>query len=69
VVGAESFHPNPLGFELITNNFINTVGKIGAAEVCSNGDNVCSNITQPPEPSSYWGEYIETSNALFGCNE
>lgn len=55
-IGSESFHPNPLGHQLISGAIISHVDNLFTYNFCPNNQITCPNKNiLPPEPSDYWG--------------
>lgn len=53
IIAQESFHPNPLGFELIKQSIKSAVPDIKDYAYCSN-EEACATNESAPEPSAYW---------------
>jgi hypothetical protein len=51
VIGNESFHPTPLGHEMIAAHIIQNYGDLRLNHACS----YCQQAVEPPLPSPYWG--------------
>ncbi|OGL22556.1 hypothetical protein A2707_04535 [Candidatus Saccharibacteria bacterium RIFCSPHIGHO2_01_FULL_45_15] len=53
IIGQESFHPNPLGFDLLKQSIKSAVPNIKDYVYCSS-EETCATNESAPEPSSYW---------------
>lgn len=54
-IGAESFHPNPLGHSLTANTIYNNVDNFTTYDYCPNNSVICPDSTViTPDPSEYW---------------
>lgn len=56
IIGNESFHPNPLGNQLVAHKINDHINNLTSYKYCQGSTNYCpdSSIT-PPEPPDYWG--------------
>ncbi len=75
-LGQESFHPNPLGHELVAGYVANLIIGVNS-EYCADGSTLCRDQTiTAPTPSSYWipdGEHnypaLMVSDFVSDCDE
>ncbi len=54
IIGSESFHPTPIGQDLISKVVAKAITDNSAADACSVSDIGCYNSVLPPWPDDYW---------------